>query len=95
MFYVYILHSNTLNKFYIGYTENLEERLKKHLSNHAGFTGKTTDWKIVYTETFPTKDLAFARERKIKSWKSRIKIQELINNRSEHPDGIGRVGGSK
>ena len=35
MFTVYILFSETADKFYIGFTsEPVEERLRKHLSNH-------------------------------------------------------------
>lgn len=50
MFKVYILYSASLNKFYIGFTESsVEERLRKHLSNHSGFTGKAKDWTIAYT----------------------------------------------
>ncbi len=76
---VYILFSATLNKFYIGHTSvSLEERLRKHLSNHSGFTGKAKDWKIVYNEEFPDKNSAYKRELVIKSWKSKVKIIELI-----------------
>ncbi|PCH68043.1 MAG: excinuclease ABC subunit C, partial [Bacteroidetes bacterium] len=32
MYFVYILFSETINKFYIGHTSNLSERLKKHNS---------------------------------------------------------------
>ncbi|RRA93232.1 GIY-YIG nuclease family protein, partial [Paenimyroides viscosum] len=33
MFFVYILNSNNLNQFYIGYTSMiLEDRLRRHLS---------------------------------------------------------------
>ncbi|RLD36252.1 MAG: hypothetical protein DRI74_09440 [Bacteroidetes bacterium] len=42
-FYFYILHSQKLNKYYIGSTQNLEERLRKHNSNHKGFTGGIGD----------------------------------------------------
>jgi len=58
-YYFYILHSKILDKFYIGYTSNLEERLYKHNSNHKGFTGKVNDWEIVYKEFYPTKELAY------------------------------------
>ncbi|OFX83819.1 MAG: excinuclease ABC subunit C [Bacteroidetes bacterium GWF2_33_16] len=86
-FHLYILHSGTLDKFYIGYTSNLIERLRKHNSNHNGFTGKVNDWKIVYWEEFFSKEQAYAREREIKKWKSRDRIKELINKYgSEHPD---------
>ena len=79
-FYVYILYSASRDKFYVGYTSDLIERLKKHNSKHKGFTGSETDWKIIYTETFDTKAEAIKRERQIKSWKSRIKMEKLINS---------------
>ena len=79
MFFCYILYSQTLDQYYIGHTgENIEERLRKHLSNHKGFTARTKDWIIVYYETFDDKNLAYRRELKIKSWKSKIKIKKLI-----------------
>ena len=79
--YTYILYSETLDKFYIGHTcENLNERLRKHLSNHKGFTSKIKDWKIVYFEILENKSLAYKRELEIKSWKSKIKIKKLIDN---------------
>ena len=78
---VYILHSDKLDKFYIGYTgDNLQERLRKHNSNHSGFTGKIGDWKVVYTEEFPSKELAMKREREIKARKSRKYIEQLIQS---------------
>ena len=82
----YILFSSSANKFYIGHTsELLEERLRKHNSNHKGFTGRFNDWKVIYSESFSTKELAYQRERDVKSWKSRIRIERLIDG-SEHPD---------
>ena len=81
MFQVYILFSEILDKFYVGHTsEELEERLRKHLSNHSGFTAKAKDWKIVYQELFPDKSLAYKRELQIKSWKSKVKILQLITD---------------
>jgi putative endonuclease len=82
----YILYSLSANKYYFGHTtEPVEERLRKHNSNHDGFTGKNSDWKIVYSEAFVSKDQAYAREREVKSWKSRKMIERLIRS-SEHPD---------
>ena len=63
----------------LGYTsDTLEERLRKHNSNHKGFTGKNGDWKIVYTERFDNKEAAMTREVEIKKWKSRKKIEGTI-----------------
>ena len=75
---VYILFSEELDRYYIGVTSNLEERIRKHNSKHKGFTGKANDWRLVYKENYETKTAALARERQIKSWKSREMIERLI-----------------
>ena len=86
MWYVYILFSETKDKYYVGYTgDSLEERIRKHNSNHKGFTGKTGDWIIKYKEEFSNLENATKREMEIKKWKSRKLIIKLIEN-SEHPD---------
>ena len=82
MYYTYILHSQELSRYYIGYTDDIELRLKKHLRNHDGFTGKAKDWKIVYTESHETKQEARSRELKIKGWKSKRMIEKLLSSSS-------------
>ena len=77
-FHFYILHSITLDTYYIGHTSGLNERLRKHNSNHKGFTGKANDWYVVYTENYVTKEAAYFRERQVKKWKSRKRIKEMI-----------------
>ncbi len=84
IYYFYILYSISFDKFYIGYTADINERLRKHNSNHKGFTGVANDWKVVYSEQYSTKSEAFAREREVKGWKSRKKIVALISVGSEH-----------
>jgi len=79
MFKVYILFSEILDKLYVGHTsEELEERLRKHLSNHSGFTAKVKDWKSSLLRSFSDKSTDYKRELQIKSWKSKLKINELI-----------------
>ncbi|AOC96810.1 GIY-YIG nuclease superfamily protein [Flavobacterium anhuiense] len=80
-FTVYILFSESKNRYYIGFTSNLEERLIRHNQKSKGFTGNTNDWKVVYTENYKTKEDAHKRELQIKSWKSRIKIEALIKQK--------------
>ena len=80
MNFFYILYSKLSDQYYIGHTsEILEERLRKHLSNHSGFTSKAKDWIVVYFEEFETKSLAYKRELEVKKWKSRLRIEKLIN----------------
>jgi len=49
---VYILYSSSLDRYYIGSTtQPVEERLRRHLSDHKGFTAKAKDWCIIYSES--------------------------------------------
>ena len=83
MFTTYILYSEQLNKFYIGFTsDSVNLRLQKHLANHKGFTAKAKDWLIVYTENFNTKQQAMKREKQLKAWKSNVRLRELIRRSS-------------
>ena len=75
----YILYSAILDKYYIGHTTDLiEDRLRRHLSNHSGFTANAKDWEVVFVKEFEEKKDAFAYERKIKGWKSRKMIEGLV-----------------
>ena len=77
-YYVYILYSSILNKYYIGSTIDVSARLEKHLQNHKGFTGKAKDWVLKYTEAHDSKSESIKRELEIKKWKSRKMIKKLI-----------------
>jgi len=79
MHFAYILYSPTKDRYYVGSCEEVAKRLVKHNNNHAGFTGKTGDWVIKWTEDHPTKSDALKRENQIKSWKSGKMIEKLIN----------------
>jgi putative endonuclease len=54
-YFIYILYSKSLDKYYIGSTEDVLKRLKKHLENHKGFTSKAKDWELKYTESYESK----------------------------------------
>ena len=88
MYYTYIIHAASIDRYYVGISENPTERLKKHNAKNKGFTNQASDWKIVYLRKFESKREALDFEKQIKNWKSKIKIQKLIANSvgSEHPD---------
>ena len=78
-YHVYILYSKNRDQYYIGFTsDSLESRLRRHNSNHRGFTGKYGDWIIVYKEQSTDKKIAMQRETEIKKWKSRKRVEQLI-----------------
>jgi putative endonuclease len=78
MFYCYIIYSEKLDKFYIGCTENIENRLAQHNAGLSDFTSKGMPWKLMYSETFNSRVEAANRERAIKKKKSRKYIEYLI-----------------
>ena len=78
-FHLYILFSAIMNKYYVGFTgDDLTERIRKHNTNHKGFTGGIGDWELKHSEIFLVKQDAMQREKQIKSWKSRKMIEKLI-----------------
>ena len=79
-FYTYIIFSASLNKFYIGSTSDIEERIVRHNQKSKGFTGNKSDWILVYSESFKSREEAIEREFQIKKWKSRKMIEKLIND---------------
>ncbi|MBK6346976.1 MAG: GIY-YIG nuclease family protein [Bacteroidales bacterium] len=47
--FVYILYSESLDKYYVGSTHGtVEERLYKHNNRQKGFTSAVSDWQSVY-----------------------------------------------
>ena len=79
LYHVYIIYSELSDKFYVGSTsDELIERIRRHNSIHTGFTRRSNDWKLVYVEKNYDKSMAIKREKEIKSWKSRKRIQLLV-----------------
>jgi putative endonuclease len=75
---VYILHSDQLDKFYVGKTSlTVEERLAYHLFKHKGFTAKADDWVIIYTTQVDSNSEALLLEKKIKTRGAKRFIQDI------------------
>jgi len=77
MYYTYILKSKKDNQYYIGYTNDLDSRLKLHNANTVQATKGLGPWEIFHSEQFQTEKEAVNREKQIKSWKSRKAIERL------------------
>ena len=80
MYTVYILFSEQLNKYYVGYSsKNIQERLKEHLYNHKGFTAKAKDWTLLYQLEINSKSEALILERKIKKRGAKRYLNEIAS----------------
>jgi putative endonuclease len=86
MYVVYIIYSQKLDKYYIGYSSDINDRLAKHNRKSKGFSNLGRPWQLVYYEGFETKANAMAREKQLKGWKNRKRIETLVKTGSEHPD---------
>jgi len=83
MFYVYVLYDET--KFYIGYSEDLEQRTKDHKQGKVHKT-KRYDVKkleLIYTEMFISEKDARRRERYLKTTKGRKGLKLILRETLE------------
>ncbi len=83
-YYIYILASQRNGTLYIGMTNNLRRRVAEHKSELVpGFTHKYHVSMLVYFEEYSDPRDAIAREKQLKWWKRKWKL-ELIE--SFNPD---------
>ena len=78
---VCILKSKIRDTIYIGSTSNLERRLSEHNNGRARSTKRYMPWVVYYVEQFATKSIAIKREKQLKKWKNRKRIEALIHNK--------------
>jgi predicted GIY-YIG superfamily endonuclease len=71
-YYVYILQSkNYPDKYYVGYTENIKERIVKHNEGSVSYTSRYKPWKNNVTIAFVEKQKALIFEKYLKSHSGR------------------------
>ena len=63
---VYILYSRSLNRYYIGHSSNLEDRLERHNRGRSKYTKGGEPWKLTWVFDCKTRSDAMKLERKIK-----------------------------
>jgi len=77
-FYVYILASQRNGTLYIGMTSNWQRRMEEHKQHLVkGFTDTYNVTRLVYIERHDTFDVAVHREKQLKEWQRKWKL-ELI-----------------
>ena len=79
-FFVYILYSASLDKYYVGHTHDLQDRLMRHNNKGSLSTKAGPPWVLKYTEGFLSKAEAANRELEIKRKKSRKYLEFLISS---------------
>ena len=77
VYYVYLIKTlnSNYNKSYVGYTNNLDNRISKHNANKGAKSTKGYKWELVYKKKFYTKQKALSFEYKLKrNRKERLKL---------------------
>jgi putative endonuclease len=77
--YVYILKSIKTGQFYIGSTQDLDNRLKSHNQGYNRSTKGGVPWEVVYVEEHASRSEAFQREQELKQVKKRRSIERMIH----------------
>ena len=75
-YFTYMIKSISpgVNKTYVGYTNDINNRLEKHNTNKGAKSTKGYKWLLIYSKKFKTKSEAMSYEYKLKKDKSLRKI---------------------
>ena len=80
MHYVYFLKSLKTGRYYVGVSANVQKRLQEYNASLVKSTSPYVPWEIIKIESFSTINLAYKRERFIKSKHGRKIIATIITN---------------
>ena len=81
MYCVYVIYSESVNKYYIGQTSNLTRRIEEHNTRNDRYTSNKGPWKLMYFEEFESRSEAMKREKFFKTgkgreyWKNKLLIE--------------------
>ncbi|RJQ29966.1 GIY-YIG nuclease family protein [Candidatus Parcubacteria bacterium] len=80
MFFVYVLYSEKIHRFYIGQTGNLHKRIDSHNNGLSHWSKRGVPWKLIYQEKYLTRSQAMIREKFLKTGAGRDFIYEVTKN---------------
>ena len=83
MYSVYILYSTKCDKFYVGFSADINARLQRHNSGTVAATENCTPYQLKASKRFPTQKEARLEELRIKKQKSRKYKKGLFYNSPE------------
>jgi len=66
LFFVYILFSETHNRYYIGQTNNIDNRIERHNNGYEKSTSPYVPWKLIGTITKNSRSEAMILEKNLK-----------------------------
>ena len=80
MYYVYVLLSQKDDNFYIGFTENIAQRLDEHNAGKNVSTRTRRPFQLIYCEGHTSKSDAFRREKYFKTTKGKTTLRQILKD---------------
>ena len=80
MYFIYILYSRKIDRYYVGTTDDVAKRLVEHNSGlyNNSFTSKGIPWDLRLSFECDSSEAAYDLERFLKKMKSRIFLEKVI-----------------
>ncbi|HBO98038.1 MAG TPA: endonuclease [Candidatus Omnitrophica bacterium] len=85
MFFVYVLQSQKDQRYYVGYTKDIERRIKDHNRGKSKSVRNRGPFQLIYNEPFATRVDAVNREKQIKRYKGGEAFRKLIQQNTSDP----------
>ena len=79
IYYLYILHSDSLDQFDVGVSHDPDARLVYHNSSKKGWTRRGRAWRLVFKHEFPNRSEAQKAKRFVKAQWSTAFIRKVIS----------------
>jgi putative endonuclease len=76
--FLYIIYSNSKDRYYVGHSDNLLRRIPEHNAARCKATKFGVPWTLVFSKSFNSRAEAMKEEYRIKRMKSRKFIERLI-----------------
>jgi len=96
LYFVYILASKRNGTLYIGMTSNLLKRVDQHRKELVkGFTAKYGVHRLVYYEQYHNADDAIKREKQLKKWNRKRKLELIETDNPQWQDLFEEIAESR
>jgi putative endonuclease len=90
-YYLCILESIKDGSFYIGQTQNVNARLKKHNAGYNLATKSKRPWDLLFFAEYSSRSESMKMEKKLKAFKKRDAIIDFIRNNIEYSSGPDKL----
>jgi putative endonuclease len=77
MYYTYILYSTTKSRFYVGQTNDVDDRINRHNKGQSLSTKSGIPWKMIYSISLNSRSEAVLLETKIKKRGAKRYLEDI------------------